>query len=265
MSMKVDVVIPTYNSASVLEECLRAIAHYIPYNKMIIIDGGSTDKTIEIAKKYNCEIHIWKGSLGESRMIGISKVSTKWLLFIDSDIVINEKFFDEIVKYIDDDVGAIQGLPLHPDDFNDFIRNNKKIKPRAIGFGERGFTNCTLIRTDLIKDLDLRGIEAYEDWLIKNHVLKKGYKWLFVPAPVKHFHDYKGTLNIKLKARWNGAGLRKAGVAPFSYLVKWFLGITFKKPIQEITTPKKYFRDITYFLNTLIGYLFYEKYLKIKR
>ena len=264
--MKVDVVIPTYNSATVLDDCLNAIVHYIPYNKIIIVDGESTDKTIEIAKKYNCKIYRYKGSLGESRMLGISKVDTKWLLFIDSDIVVDKYFFNNIIKYIGKDVGAIQGYALQPEKYKNFKKYEyMKFKSRNLGLNERGFTNCTLIRTELIKDVDLKGIEAYEDWLIKNHILEKGYKWLFVPVPVKHFHDYKGSLDANLKVRWNGAGLRKSNVGNFKYLLKWFLGTTIKKPIVQDVSLKDYINNIIYFLNTLIGYLFYKKYTKIKR
>ena len=261
--MKVDVVIPTLNSSSVLDMSLKSILKFIPFNKIIIIDGGSTDKTLEIARKYKCDISVCKCSLGESRMLGISKVSTDWLLFIDSDIVVNREFFGSVMKYIRKDVGAIQGIALKPEEYDGFKKNPSKVK--YLGFNERGFTNCTLIRTELIKDVDLKGIEAYEDWMIKNHILKKKYIWMVIPAPVKHFHDYGGSVDVRLKARWNGAGLRKSGVASPAYLLKWFLGISVKKPIVKRISFKKFKEEMRYFFDTLIGYLFYEKYLKIKR
>jgi len=68
-----------------------------------------------------------------------------------------------------------------------------------------------------------------------------------------------------LKNRWNGAGLRKTGMAGLPYLIKWFLGITFKVPIQEEIIYTTYSSNLKSFINTLIGYLFYERYDKIKR
>jgi glycosyltransferase involved in cell wall biosynthesis len=49
------VVIPTYNSERTLRECLESIKNQdYPKNKIeiIIADGGSTDRTMEIARKY---------------------------------------------------------------------------------------------------------------------------------------------------------------------------------------------------------------------
>ena len=262
--MKVDVIIPTLNSLPVLRDCLRAIKEYIPYNRIIVIDGGSSDGSIEVSKRYGCEVYTCKKSLGESRMLGVSKASTEWILFIDSDIVVDKNFFKSMIKYIDDRVGAIQGLALPPEKYYSF--QNKQEKPREIGVGERGFTNCTLLRTELLKDINLKGINAYEDWLIKNDILRKGYKWLVVPVPVKHYHDYKGYLDPRLKARWNGAGLRKTGVTNVIYLIKWFLGIAIKNPIQSNEKSLIiYLHDLDYFFNTLIGYIFYKKYDKINR
>ncbi|MBU3956768.1 glycosyltransferase [Patescibacteria group bacterium] len=51
----ISVLIPTLNAASVLGKCLKSIVEQdYPKNKIeiIIAHGGSTDKTLEIAKKY---------------------------------------------------------------------------------------------------------------------------------------------------------------------------------------------------------------------
>ena len=260
--MKIDIVIPTLNSASVLDDCLTSIKNHISYNAIIVVDGGSTDKTIDICKKYGCKIYVCKKSLGDSRMLGISKAETDWLLFIDSDIVVDALFFRELKKYIKEDVGAIQGDAVLPENYYNY---DGRKKPKELDKKERGYTNCTLIRSRLVKSINLRGINAYEDWLLKNHILDKGYKWLSVSVPVKHFEDYKGHVDRGLKARWNGAGLRKSKVTSHIYIIKWFFGITFKSPVEKKPTYGNYIGNLKYFFNTLIGYLFYREYDKIER
>lgn len=55
----VTIVIPTYNNESTLRDCLQSIKNQdYPKKllKIIIADGGSTDKTLEIAKNYGCKI-----------------------------------------------------------------------------------------------------------------------------------------------------------------------------------------------------------------
>jgi glycosyltransferase involved in cell wall biosynthesis len=58
--MKMDLVMWTKNSQKTLVPCLKSIDRVIPkeaVNKKIIVDGHSTDKTEEIAKKFNWEFH----------------------------------------------------------------------------------------------------------------------------------------------------------------------------------------------------------------
>lgn len=87
----VDVVIPTLNSEATLDDCLKYIRgqDYKGIINLIIIDGGSTDKTIEICKSYNCDIHVIPGiySTGlngaRDKSLQICKGDLQWQ--IDSD------------------------------------------------------------------------------------------------------------------------------------------------------------------------------------
>ncbi len=55
--MKISVVVPAYNEEKFLEACLKSLANQIekPY-EIIVVDNNSTDKTVEIAKKYHAKI-----------------------------------------------------------------------------------------------------------------------------------------------------------------------------------------------------------------
>ncbi len=50
--MKVDVVILTKNSARLLEECLTSVYKEIPICHLIVVDGFSTDETLEIVGRF---------------------------------------------------------------------------------------------------------------------------------------------------------------------------------------------------------------------
>ena len=54
-SPQISIIIPTLNAARVLEPCLKSIKKqsYKKY-EIIIADGGSSDNTLIIAKKYHC-------------------------------------------------------------------------------------------------------------------------------------------------------------------------------------------------------------------
>ncbi len=54
---------------------------------------------------------------------------------------------------------------------------------------DRAFTGETLIRRELVLDADIRDCQAFEDWFLSQHVIKRGYKWLVVPVdPGAHYH-----------------------------------------------------------------------------
>jgi len=87
----VSVVIPTYNSEKYIYECLKSVLNQTYQNfEIIIIDNNSTDKTLEIIKRFNSKkISIFltnnKGNISISRNIGIKNSKGSWISFLDSD------------------------------------------------------------------------------------------------------------------------------------------------------------------------------------
>jgi len=101
MKELVSINIPTYNSEKTFEKTLRAVKSQ-SYKKIeiIIIDGYSKDKTLEIAKKYNCKIIMCRGGLLEARIVGAKKSKGKYVLFLDSDQILNSTTIERSVKKI---------------------------------------------------------------------------------------------------------------------------------------------------------------------
>jgi len=97
------IVTATYNSQRTLEKTLQSIANQTyPKEKIeiLVIDGGSTDNTVNIAKLYKCKIlPNPKVDPVSAKYIGILKASGKYILFLDSDEVL-EKPTSLKVKYL---------------------------------------------------------------------------------------------------------------------------------------------------------------------
>lgn len=92
--MKVSIVIPTFNSEKVLAECLRSIdeQHY-PKEKIeiIVVDGGSQDRTVDIAREYTEKIYDNPLKTGEAgKAVGLKNASGDIVAFIDSDNILPE-------------------------------------------------------------------------------------------------------------------------------------------------------------------------------
>lgn len=91
----ISVLIPTLNAASVLEQCLSSIAvQDYPKNKMeiIIADGDSTDKTLEIARKYGAKIYKNPLKTGEAgKVVALRQAQGELVALIDSDNILPDK------------------------------------------------------------------------------------------------------------------------------------------------------------------------------
>lgn len=105
----VSIVIPVYNSEKYIRRCLNSIVKQTVKNyKVIIVDDGSTDNSFSICKEYadmydNLECYsIKEAGVSKARNYGISKVKTKYIMFMDSDDVVSERFVEVLLKTIED-------------------------------------------------------------------------------------------------------------------------------------------------------------------
>jgi glycosyltransferase involved in cell wall biosynthesis len=73
------------NEAAVLEACLESIKHVV--DEIIVVDTGSTDESIEIARRHGAVVHEhpWSGDFSEARNVGLDLTSCEWILYIDAD------------------------------------------------------------------------------------------------------------------------------------------------------------------------------------
>ncbi len=95
--MKISVVIQTLNSEKFLERVLQSVK---AFDEIVICDMYSTDKTIEIAERYNCKIvfHEKTNYCEPARNFAIQAASHEWVLVVDSDEIVP----DALRKYLSD-------------------------------------------------------------------------------------------------------------------------------------------------------------------
>ena len=104
----ISVIIPTYNSGNILDQSLSSIIEQNYPKKLIeilIIDGGSIDNTIKIAKNYTNKIYKNPLKTGEAgKAIGVKKAKNELIALIDSDNILPTKdwFSQMVVPFIKD-------------------------------------------------------------------------------------------------------------------------------------------------------------------
>lgn len=84
---KITIVIPARNEEASLKKLLRKFKLYKKYYKeIIVVDGKSSDKTIQIAKKNNCRIIRQKNlGYGDAIILGVEEVKTQYFIVFDAD------------------------------------------------------------------------------------------------------------------------------------------------------------------------------------
>jgi glycosyltransferase involved in cell wall biosynthesis len=85
---RISAVVPARNAEHWIESCLSAIRANAPA-EIILVDGGSTDRTVELARPWIDKV-IDDGGAGvaAARMMGVASASQPWVALVDADVVL---------------------------------------------------------------------------------------------------------------------------------------------------------------------------------
>lgn len=89
--MNIDVIIPTFNRADLLERAIKSVLAQNYQNFLLhIIDDGSTDNTQALLSKYSLNPkmkihHTENGGVSRARNYGVTNSQNEWICFLDSD------------------------------------------------------------------------------------------------------------------------------------------------------------------------------------
>lgn len=106
----VSVIVPTYNSAKFLEECLESIKNQTyKIIEVIVVDNNSTDDTQEIAKKYADKVFNHGQERSAQRNYGVVQSKGEYVLIVDSDMKLAKNVVEACVDKIQNtsDIKAI--------------------------------------------------------------------------------------------------------------------------------------------------------------
>ncbi|MGC9194174.1 MAG: glycosyltransferase, partial [Syntrophobacteraceae bacterium] len=112
----VSIIVPVYNRAEEVGECLESILalNYPPERReIIVVDDASTDTTTDVVRSYGNEIKLLlqEKNLGQSaaRNAGISFAAGDILAFIDSDCIAHRNWLYDLTAYFEDPRIALVG------------------------------------------------------------------------------------------------------------------------------------------------------------
>ena len=86
--LDVTVVVPARNAEDLLDECLAAVVASAP-RELIVVDGMSTDRTVEIARRYGATVLSDDGrGLPAARLMGARAARSPRVALVDADVVL---------------------------------------------------------------------------------------------------------------------------------------------------------------------------------
>ena len=104
---KISVIVPIYNAEKFIKRCVDSVISQTYENwELILIDDGSQDGGYSICKNYEAlmptkvlVIHQSNAGAGAARNAGLTKAQGDYIVFVDSDDMIRQGYFEALAKH----------------------------------------------------------------------------------------------------------------------------------------------------------------------
>ncbi len=217
----VSIIIPTFNSAIYLECCLRSIKNQTFKDfEIIIVDNFSSDKTLEIAKKYSGRIYQRGPERSSQFNYGAKLAKGKYLYFIGSDFVLDKNHLQNCLEVLEgSEKNAI--LTFNRSDPTISFWARVRYFERDMYREDRTILASRLMTKSIFKKAGgyNEKLIAFEDYDLQVRLEKIGAKFGKVKTAETHLGEPKSLREIFIKSFYYG---RTSGQAIYqNYLKKY--------------------------------------------
>lgn len=189
------VVLATFNEEQNLPECLESVKDLA--DEIVIVDGSSTDNTVEIARKYSARVVVTDNPpiFHINKQKAIDLATKEWILQLDADERISPQLKKEIKKLISLSESELEAFQQALPDRKLFQRHQQLLEERDGKIGEKdgAYTAFFIPRLNFFLGKYLRYGGVYPDGVIR--LFKKGKAYL----PAKDVHEQ---MVVKGKVGW---------------------------------------------------------------
>ena len=204
------VVIPVKNEEANLERCLKRLSRFA---EVVVIDSGSTDRTLDIALAHGARIvdFQWNGQYPKKRNWFLLNDGPKmpWVLFLDADELVSDTFCDEVAEVVSKDDDK-KGFWLTYTNYFLGVPLKYGLSQRKLAFFRTGTAFYERIDEDGWSSLDM---EVHEHPIVDGAIGE-------ITVPIDH-RDYKGLGKFIEKHReyalWEARRFTKLAESSFTW------------------------------------------------
>ncbi|MDO8638541.1 MAG: glycosyltransferase family 2 protein [Candidatus Daviesbacteria bacterium] len=182
---KLSVVLATFNEEKNLADCLNSIKEIA--DEIVIVDGSSTDKTVEIAHSFMAKVLVKDNPpifhINKQKALEIAK--NEWILQLDADERVSLQLREEIIKIINMSEQEIEKYENNLPHKKLFMRHQQLLEKRDGNIGDQSkqYTAFFVPRLNFFLGKYLRYGGVYPDGVIR--LIKKN----LAHFPCKNVHE----------------------------------------------------------------------------
>ena len=209
LSPLISVIIITYNRCRELERCLQSLkAQKNSHFEIIVVDGGSTDCTVDLIKQYPVKFvkESERSGVSAARNLGVSNSKGDIVVFLDDDAVAEKYWLENLVKPFEDErIAGVSGkvIPITNTLFNrefapDYDQGPDIIETRYFVGCNMAFRKSALIEVGYFDSKIKYGHDENE---LCSRLVSAGYRLIYTPYAVAH-HDYVPSFSALLRKKF---------------------------------------------------------------
>ena len=179
--MPISVIILTRNNEGTIKQCIESVQTNSP-QEILVIDGHSSDKTVEIARRYTSKIYFDGGKgISYARQLGAESATEEYITYVDSDVILLPNTLEVMLGELKmKGYGAINTLALNEDGSVWGSPGEKKATIPMF---------CTLFPRELVLKYKFdSSLPNCDDFEISYKLLKHGHKIAVSSAEAYHYH-----------------------------------------------------------------------------
>jgi len=228
----VSVIIPTLQEENYIAKTLANMRKVSASLEVIVVDGGSRDKTVEIARHFTKKVYtLRKRRISVGRNYGAKHANGHILIFVDADVILSSDFLEKVQKTFEDAtvVGATCNIMPSPNQsrldamvffyfYNTLIRIFTKIKPHSRGEFFAARKNAFM----RVKGFD-ENMPCLEDHDLANRLSKLG-RFVFI----RNLTVYESLRRFQKLGFWRVVG---------TWLMDYVFFTLRRKPVSRVWQP----------------------------